>query len=87
MNHDERQRYWNELSSVEELKEFHPEAFGALSQDDQRALIAYYALEKDVPDVFAYKVALDSSSPASAELARRAYNALLEQVGAIHSDD
>jgi hypothetical protein len=82
----QRRQYWDDISLIEDLRAFHPEVFNELPTAQQEALLEYYALDKDVPDVFAYKLALDASSPESADRARRAYKALKQRLG-VNSDD
>jgi hypothetical protein len=82
----QRQQYWDEISLIEDLRAFHPKAFDELPAEQQEALLEYYALDKNVPDVFAYKLALDASSPESADLARRAYTTLKQRLGIKSAD-
>jgi len=68
-----RSQYWDEISFLEDLWEFHPEVFDALTPRNRHVLRTYYALDVDVPDVYVYKRRLDRQAP---ELAREATNAI-----------
>lgn len=61
--------------------EFHPEAFRALSADEQDVLSRYYALDIEVTDVYAYKADLDRETPDLASRALDARRALEKQFG------
>jgi len=50
------ERYNSELSIIDSLYAFHPEAFELLSKSEMEALQKYYLLGEPVPDdVFAYR--------------------------------
>jgi hypothetical protein len=76
-----RKQYWDEFSLVEELREFHSEAFAALSCEEHSALLEYYPLDKGVPDVYAHKLDLEKHSPEQVQIARQAYYALRAHLG------
>jgi hypothetical protein len=76
-----RRRYWDQISLIEDLREFHPDVFNALSTSEQAALLEYYALDREVPDVFAYKLALDVRSPQLAVRAAAARRAFEQKLG------
>ena len=76
-----KKRYWDEISLVEDLRSFHPEAFDALNLGDRTALLTYYALDEDVADVYDYKTKLDAERPELASAATRALLAFKKSLG------
>lgn len=76
----DRTQYWNEISLIEDLRAFHPEAFDALTARQKQVLRTYYALNVDIADVYEYKKALDRQAPLLASEAAKARRVFMRRL-------